>query len=370
MENWHEISNLEQYDTPLFVVYEDRIKANIELALSMVSGDTERFRPHIKTHKIGEVIRLFTEYGISKIKCATVAEAELAALNGIKDILIAYQPVGFKINRLIELIHTFPECAFACLTDHLTAAAQIAKSAVAHNLEIAVYVDLNSGMNRTGFPLWGNVVEFCQAIDKLEGLKLKGLHVYDGHLHDPDPADRTLKIKPALEKVRADQKILAQSGLKDLKIVAGGSNTFYYYSGLEDVESSPGTFVFWDANYTQHLPELAFKPAVLLVCTVISLPAEDLICVDLGYKSVASENPLERRVIFPWNEDLVPFSHSEEHLTLKHQATKTYEIGDRIYGLPYHVCPTCALYEEAQVVHQHQLQDQWKISARDKKISI
>ncbi|WP_073232573.1 D-TA family PLP-dependent enzyme [Pedobacter caeni] len=370
MKNWQEISNLNAFDTPLFVVYEARLKSNIEMALVMLSGNVDRFRPHIKTHKIGEVIQLFSEYQIRKIKCATIAEAELAAANGMNDILIAYQPVGFKINRLMELMLAFPECQFSCLVDNPDTADQIAMVALEHQLEVAVYVDLNTGMNRTGFPVDGNVIGFCLALSGIKGLKLKGLHAYDGHLHDQDPAVRAEKARPALEKILADAGELAKLGISDLKIVAGGSNTFSFYASREGVECSPGTFVFWDDNYTRHLPELEFQPAALLICTVISLPAPDLICVDLGYKSVSSENPLEKRVLFPWNEDLTPYGHSEEHLTLKHTTSGKYKIGDRIYGLPYHVCPTCALYEEAQVVRGRQIETSWKIKARDKKISI
>lgn len=370
MENWKEILNLAQYDTPLFVVYEDRIKSNIELALSFVSGDVNRFRPHIKTHKTGEIIQLFTSYGISKIKCATIAEAELAATNGINDVLIAYQPAGFKINRLIQLIKAFPDCRFSCLVDDLEAARKIAALALKQETTVAVYADLNTGMNRTGFSVIADVQGFCKSLTQIDGLKLKGLHVYDGHLQGPDPVLRVEAAKQAIENLRTDVAALSALGIHDLQLVAGGSNTFLYYSGLEDVECSPGTFVYWDENYTRHLPELPFKPAALLISTVISVPSADLICVDLGYKSVSSENPIDRRVIFPWNEDLSPVGHSEEHLTLKHSGEKTYQIGDRIYGLPYHVCPSCALYEEAHVVKDQLISARWKIKARDKKISI
>lgn len=368
MENWQEVSNLDQYDTPLFVVYEDRIKQNIEMAIDLLSGDVSRFRPHIKTHKMGEVLQIFGSYGLHKIKCATIAEAELAALNGMTDVMIAYQPVGFKIHRLMALIAAFPECSFSCLLDNLDTAGEIGNAAKGQ--DVKVYIDLNTGMNRTGFPASEDVIAFVNALDEISGLKFMGLHVYDGHIHDPDPAVRAARAKPAMDKVLADADELIKQGFSDLKIVAGGSNTFSYYAGIERLECSPGTFVFWDENYTRLLPELAFKPAAVLVCSVISLPAPGLLCVDLGYKSVSSENPIEKRVVFPWNPDLSPIGHSEEHLTLKHIGPTVYKVGDRIYGLPYHVCPSCALYEEAQVVNNQHIEKSWRIKARDKKISI
>ncbi|WP_316822444.1 D-TA family PLP-dependent enzyme [Pedobacter gandavensis] len=384
MEKWQEISNLDQYDTPLFVVYEDRIKQNIEKAIALLSGNVSRFRPHIKTHKMGEILGLFSHYGIDKVKCATIAEAELAALNGMRDVMIAYQPVGFKIHRMMNLISAFPNCTFSCLVDNLENARAIAdvakgKANAEENhqgpafkklQEIKVYLDLNTGMNRTGFPITENVVQFVAALKAVDGLKFMGLHIYDGHIHDPDPAVRAARAKPAMDKVLDDADELIRQGFQDLSIIAGGSNTFTYYSGIERLECSPGTFVFWDENYTRLLPELDFKNAAVLVCSVISLPAPGLICVDLGYKSVSSENPIDKRVVFPWNLDLSPIGHSEEHLTLKHIGPREYKVGDRIYGLPYHVCPSCALYEEAQVVNDHQIEKSWRIKARDKKISI
>lgn len=371
MENWQGISNINQFDTPMFVVYQDRLKTNIELGLAMVSGDTERFRPHIKTHKSGEILQLFLAYGIHKIKCATIAEAELAAVNGITDVLLAYQPVGFKVNRLIKLIESFPEVQFSCIVDDLGAAQRIADQALEHGVEVNVYIDLNTGMNRTGVSLTADINGFLEDLSRINGLKLKGFHIYDGHLHHPDAGIRVQDASKAIGQLLIIKRVFEQlTDLAGMKIVAGGSNTFAYYAGLEDVECSPGTFVFWDINYTRALPELPFKPAALLISTVISIPSEDLICIDLGYKSVSSENPIEKRVIFPWNEDLTPFGQSEEHLTLKHTGAKKYQVGDRIYGIPFHVCPTCALYEEVQVVNDYQITGSWKVLARDKKISI
>ncbi len=48
----------------------------------------------------------------------------------------------------------------------------------------------------------------------------------------------------------------------------------------------------------------------------------------------------------------------------------TYQIGDIIYGIPYHICPTVALYERALTVQEGKWEGEWKNSARDRIISI
>src|SRR5438034_3045144 len=42
-------------------------------------------------------------HGISKFKCATIAEVEMTASCGAQDVLLAYQPVGPNVGRLVQL---------------------------------------------------------------------------------------------------------------------------------------------------------------------------------------------------------------------------------------------------------------------------
>ncbi|MEY5045545.1 MAG: hypothetical protein RL713_770, partial [Bacteroidota bacterium] len=97
--------NFDQIDSPSLVVYPSLVRENIAEMIRM-AGSVDRLRPHIKTHKTAEGIKLMQEQGIYKFKCATIAEAELLAINQAKDVLLAHQPVGVKIDRLIKLITT------------------------------------------------------------------------------------------------------------------------------------------------------------------------------------------------------------------------------------------------------------------------
>lgn len=369
-DNWHLINNIEEFDTPLMAVYPERVRDNIQLALDLTGGDVSRLRPHIKTHKTAEVLKMFIDKGINKIKCATIAEAELAAQSGITDVMLAYQPAGFKINRFIALVYKYPEVRFSCLVDSMGSAQKIADQALRAAVVIAVYIDLNTGMNRTGYPFEKALPEFYQQINAISGLHVLGLHIYDGHLHDDDLNRRFAPAETALKKIFADADEIEASGLARPVMVAGGSNTFIFYAGIPQVECSPGTFVFWDMNYSVRLPELEFKPAAVLVTTVISKPAPDTLCLDLGYKSVSSENPLNSRVVFVWNPDLSPLGHSEEHMTVKHSAVRNYEIGDKIYGIPYHVCPSVALYDELPVVTTGEISGKWLVQARRRELCL
>jgi D-serine deaminase-like pyridoxal phosphate-dependent protein len=103
---------------------------------------------------------------------------------------------------------------------------------------------------------------------------------------------------------------------------------------------------------------------------VVSLPDETKICLDLGHKSVASENELNRRVYFLNAPELKFTAHSEEHLIADAGKNHNWRVGDVLYGIPYHVCPTVALYEEAFTVEQGDISGSWEIVGRKRKITI
>src|SRR6478736_2348848 len=147
--DWYLISNIDQIDSPALAVYTERAKENISILKGFVD-DVTRLRPHVKTHKSGEISKMLIEAGVKKFKCATIAEGEMLAIAGAPDVLLAYQPVGPKAARLAALIKKYPSTKFSCLIDNLLAAKHISDVAEKANLTIGVFIDLNVGMNRTG----------------------------------------------------------------------------------------------------------------------------------------------------------------------------------------------------------------------------
>jgi D-serine deaminase-like pyridoxal phosphate-dependent protein len=365
-DEWYLITNINEVDSPALVIYPQRVKQNIELLKAMID-DVERLRPHIKTHKTREAALLLMEAGINRFKCATIAEAEMLASIKAPDVLLAYQPVGPKADRFISLVQHYPATKFSCLVDTITAARDLSQKA-AGQVKIPVYIDLNIGMNRTGIKPGSEAIEVYRQSAQLPGIVPIGLHAYDGHIHDEDLEKRKQKCDEAFAFVEAMKEELTKNGFPEPMIIAGGSPTFPIHAKRKKVECSPGTFIYWDAGYLKGLPEQPFVPAALVISRIISLPNETTICTDLGHKSIAAENLLNKRVTFLNAPELEPIGHSEEHLTLKAENGHHYQVGDVLYGLPYHICPTCALYERAFLVEEGKMDGEWKIVARDRKL--
>lgn len=107
---------------------------------------------------------------------------------------------------------------------------------------------------------------------------------------------------------------------------------------------------------------MPFKVAALLITRVISVLDEHHVCVDLGYKAVASESPLPR-VFFLNHPEAKPISQSEEHLVLEVPDSRLYPLGSVFYGIPVHICPTVALYDKAYVIRDREAIGEWPIIA-------
>ena len=368
-DNWFELNHPEKIDSQALLVYLDRARKNIDKVIQEV-GAAHRLRPHVKTNKSAEACQLMIDAGITAFKGATIAEIELLASVGAKDVLLAYQPVGPKIDRFLALVANYPEVKFKCLIDHVDAAKPLNEKLLEAGLGIGVYIDLNAGTNRTGIAPGAAAEELFEELVAMEGLNAVGFHLYDGHLRDPDLQKREEACDAGFAPIAQMREKLEKKHQVTLDVIAGGSTTFPFHSKRERITCAPGTFIYWDEGYAIGLPEQSYEYAALVLCRVVSLPTSNYVCVDLGYKAIASENPLNNRVKFLNAPDLEPVSHSEEHLVLEAKEGHSYKIGDVLYGVPIHICPTVASYQEALVIQEGEQIASWRTIARDRRITF
>ena len=368
-KDWYKLDYPEEIDSPALLIYKDRIASNIQTMIQ-IAGDANRLVPHIKTHKMAEIVRMQLDAGISKFKCATIAEAEMLAEAGAKNIVLAYQLTAPKAARLLNLVKKYPNIEFASLIDNFESAKMLSDLFAKENMSINVFIDVDSGMHRTGISPDNSLFNLYVQINKLQNIVCKGLHIYDGHIRDEDFEMRKQKVEGSFIPIKSVVKKLIAEGFSSPKIIAGGTPTFTVHALNKDEYCSPGTCLLWDYGYDSILQEQPFEFAAILLTRVISKPAPGLITTDLGHKSVAAENPISKRIFFLNLSDYNVRSQSEEHLVVEVKDSKNIHVGDVLYGIPYHVCPTVALYDEAVVVEKGNVIDKWNVVARKKKITI
>ncbi len=366
--NWYTIKDVENIDSPALVVYKDRVEHNIRKVLSMVE-DPAQLRPHVKTNKMLEVCKMMRNSGIKKFKAASIAEAEMLGMAGAEDVILAYQPVKPKFLRLLKLIDAYPDTKYSCLVDNIDSARMFSEIVSARiGSGLTVFIDLNVGMNRTGIKP-AQAFDLFKELQNLLGIEFKGLHAYDGHIRDYDLAERIAHCDRDFKEAEELRNKIQSEGYSLPLLVAGGTPTFAIHSSKQNTECCPGTFIFWDKGYHDALPEQEFQYAGLVLTRVISLPAEDKICIDLGHKSIASENDLQKRVYFLNHPERKSLGQSEEHLVIEVAKGHNFKIGDILYALPIHICPTVALYDRAVIINDGEVCETWKVIARDRQIN-
>lgn len=368
------ISGLETLASPALLFDADAIDRNLAKMLEIVGGNPALLRPHIKTHKCAEILALQLELGIRSVKCATLAEAELSANTGVPDVLISYPLVGPNVGLLSDLISRYPKTNFSTVVDSSDGASSLASGAFSTPLDI--FIDLDIGMHRTGIAPGDSALKLVQDILAQSNLSFAGIHAYDGHIHTSDPTMRRNEFDAAMNRLDQFMGRLEIEGIEVPLVVSGGTPTFAFHaeralsSSGGSWQCSPGTTVLWDAGYGGHYPDLPFEPAAFLLTRVISHPGENLACLDLGHKAVAAENPLANRVRFPDHLSLSFDSQSEEHLVLDTSEGCRPAIGETLLGIPYHVCPSVALYDEAQIIRNGSVTGTvWEIPARNRNLA-
>ena len=366
--SWLKITNPDEVNSPSLLIYYTRLESNIKRMIS-VAGNPDYLRPHLKTHKMPEVVRLLIKHGIMKFKCATISEAEMAAQCGAEDVLLAYQPVGPNIDRFFKLKMEYMNTNFSCLADCESIINSISRVAVKTGISTSVWLDINNGMDRTGVEPGDIAVKLYKLIKDSQMLVPGGIHVYDGHIHDNDLFEREKTCKNAFLPVLSLLDFITDTSANPVKVIAGGTPTFPLHAKRKGIELSPGTTVLWDYGYSSSFADMDFLHAAVLFTRVISKPGHRLICFDLGTKAVASEMPHPRIKIIGI-DDYEFVSHNEEHMVIRTPEADKIKVGDPFYCIPYHICPTVDRYDKVYVVRDGCVTEEWNVVARRREITV
>ncbi len=371
MTNMYDLHSTDDLLSPSLLIFKEPLRHNVQQMIA-IAGGASRLRPHCKTHKMHEIAALLLAAGINKHKCATLAEAEMLAQAGVKDIVWAYQAVGPNIDRVVEFYRSYPDVTLATTVDDPQAVRQLSDAMASAGQSAPVLLDLDTGFQRTGLPAGDAAVSLYRLLHDLPGVSCGGIHLYDGQNHQSDVNERRAAVMEVWNQGSEFRDQLQSQDLPVPRIVAGGTGSFPIFADLADeaLELSPGTCVLYDAGYGTQFADLPFQPAAAILTRVISRPTANRVTFDLGYKAVASDPAPEKRVVFPTLPDARIVLQNEEHLVLETAAAADLSVGDCQMAIPWHICPTCALHAFAYVIEEGRCVGRWEVAARDRIIRI
>lgn len=362
-----ELTGLEAIRTPALVIDLDAVESNISATLRLLGDDPDRWRPHLKTAKLALVMRTIRERGVAQAKCSTTLELETACEAGFTDLLLAYPITGAQVQAVKRIAARHPAVRISVLVEDAAMVAPWRGSG------IGLFIDLNSGMDRTGMLLEGHeqVIGLARGIEE-SGLRFAGLHFYDGHASEFARDEAAQRVHGGYDRLLSLVERVTAAGIRVPEVVTAGTPAFPHareYRRFEDVGAihrvSPGTVVYNDRRSLGQLPvDAGYRAAVFVLASVVSHPGPTRFCADAGHKSISADagDPICEVV---GHGEYQPRHPSEEHLPVDvPPGAPLPPRGAVLWLWPSHVCPTVNNFDHAVIVSAGRFQGVERVTAR------
>jgi D-serine deaminase-like pyridoxal phosphate-dependent protein len=323
--------------TPVAVVDEAAMEANLARMAALARAAGLRLRPHAKTHKSPHVAARQLAHGANGLTVATLREAEVFADAGVDDLLIAHPPVGEpKLRRLRELTGRVRRLAVALDQPDLAAALPSA---------VEVLWEVDSGLHRIGTEPGPETSRGVRALVSLMGEeRFRGLLTHGGHAYGGDRQGAAREETAALTE-SAD--LLRQEGIPVRELSVGSTPTAgFAAAGSGLTEMRPGTYVFGDANQVALGSQRLEDCALGVVASVVST-SRGRVVLDSGSKALSADlrvRGLEGYGIVLGRPGCRLDRLSEEHAVAVGEDLPG--LGERVVVVPAHACTTVNLQPE------------------------
>jgi D-serine deaminase-like pyridoxal phosphate-dependent protein len=363
----YRVAGLERVLTPALAIFPAYVDQNIAATLRLLGGVASRWRPHVKTAKLAWTMRRYVEHGVTQFKCATTLELATVCAAGAQDVLFAFPAFGATARRVQELALEYSPARISALVEH---ASQIDAW---RSGSVGLFIDVNPGMNRTGADQTGTaeIVALARAITSA-GITFCGLHYYDGHLGGLALPERITVAHQGYDQLMRIVAALQSAGIAVPEVVTAGTPAFpcaLAYAPFRDApfihRSSPGTIVYNDTTSLSQLPqEYGYRPAALVIATVVSHPTRRRVTCDAGHKSVSADAGMPTCAVLGYPH-AQPARPSEEHLPIDlSEGTPLPALGSPLYLIPRHICPTVNNFDHALLIEHGQIVRSEPVTAR------
>jgi D-serine deaminase-like pyridoxal phosphate-dependent protein len=361
--NYHELP------TPALTIDLDILERNLERMAAYCREHRIGLRPHTKTHKTPQVGRMQMDRGAVGLTVAKVGEAEVMAAAGLDEILIAYPIWGAeKLRRIAAMAR---ERNILLSLDNEATAKGLSQAASAAGATVGVLVEFDVGMRRCGVEPGPAALELARKIEKMPGLKFRGLMTFPGNIWGTE-ANREHEAKHVAERVAQALDPFRKAGM-EVEIVSGGSTPSAFLSheipGVTEIR--PGTYAYNDLNtYYQGACRLE-DCAARVVATVVSTAVPGRAMIDAGSKTLSSDGlgsgPATGHgyVVEAPDAALIKLNEEHGHLDITRSAHK-FHVGKVVTVIPNHVCTCVNMHDEVFLVRNGQVEGSWKVAARGK----
>lgn len=355
--------NLDQLPTPVLLVDNARLEANISEMATRLAGVA--VRPHFKTSKCLAVARRQLAAGAIGFTCATMAEARALLDAGVPDVLWAHPPVGpAKVDFAVAAA---ADGRLTVALDSVDAAAPLAKAGV----RIPYFLEIDTGLGRMGVTP-DQAVDTVAQLATLGPLELRGVMTQEGHVAAHMGEARNAAGRQAGEALVSAATALREAGFACPVVSAGstpGADSSPFVPGV--TEARPGTYIYYDHNQITVGTSTLDQCALTVLTRVISTQRSDRVIVDAGLKAMSNDPSATGAGLgVVCSLDMAPLpdiefsSAHEEHGFLTGSGISRLAVGDMLRMVPNHACGTVNMFSQAYSVESERTLESWPIVAR------
>lgn len=356
-------------ETPAAVLDLDIFERNITTLADTCKRAGIAFRPHAKSHKCAEIARRQMAAGASGICCAKPGELLALFEGGANDLMLS-APVASPAKIDALACAAARGARIAVVVDRLDLVAAYAGAAARHGTRFDVFVDLDTGLLRSGVANGQEAVALARTVTEQPGLRYVGVQAYQGRVqHIDDFRARRAANDEANRILAAMLNVLKQAGLAP-GIVSGGGTGSHLLDGQAQVltEVQPGSYVFMDEAYSPvdvygaGGPE--FGPALRIAVTVVGHSSAGFAITDGGSKSFAVDGPPPRVLRAGELVGRIEWCGDEFGRILPEPGHAAMPIGTVVECTVPHCDPTINLHDFLHVVSGDRLIELWRVEAR------
>ena len=359
---------LHDLDTPALVIDLDIMERNLSRVAAYAHEHGIRLRPHTKTHKIPALGRRQVELGAVGLTVAKVSEAEVMLEAGAPGLLVAYPTFGAaKLARLMEVAKKTP---VTMSLDSLDVARPLSAAAQAAGVSIGVLAEIDVGMGRVGIDA-ADLLTLVRGIEAAPGLRFEGIAFYPGQIKMMD-AEGTAELAKVRERLDVAMDLLARNSIACGVVSAGSTPTWRHTHEVPAVnEMRPGTYIFNDRNSVYGGACGWDDCAASVLATVVSMARPHQMILDGGSKTFSSDRLAYGTEITFGKivEDQAARFHkmNEEHGFVDvTDATRKFQVGDRVRVIPNHICVAMNLHEKVYGMRGEQVETVFPVAGRGK----
>lgn len=346
--------NIKNIDTPALLLDSELVMSNLIIMQEYANKLNVLLRPHTKTHKMPVLARKQIELGASGIAVAKVGEAEVMAVNGIKDIFIANEIVGKEKLERIRKLSDIAEVSFGL--DSILQLKMIESTFSKAKKPAQVLIEIEVGENRSGIVTMDAYKELLMSLKECEFVELKGIFSHDGHSYSAKDLDELKKIHMESQVRTLEFAEVAISMGFRIETVSIGStpsmmHNFPILPGITEIR--PGTYIFMDASQANSYGTYD-KCAASILATVMSKPTDERVILDVGAKGLTTQTRNKGLcktsglgLIKGFDGVVINDVFDEHAIIYSKEFSRRVKIGDKVEIIPNHICPVVNLHETA-----------------------